>query len=53
LRKVLEEWSKITARCVGASEPRSSATIFQTMLQKPATAPIGMPSDLRVSGGSA
>ena len=30
-----------------------SAYIFHIMLQKPDTAPIGRPSDLRVSGGRA
>jgi len=30
-----------------------STSSFQIMLQKPATAPTGNPSDLRVSGGSA
>ena len=43
----------MTATWVGASAPLVSCSIFQTMLQKPATAPMGSPSDLRVSGGSA
>jgi hypothetical protein len=49
----LAEWSKITAAWVGASLPCSSVTYFHSMLQNPATAPTGSPSDLRVSGGSA
>ena len=38
---------------VGASSPVFSCTIFQIMLQKPATAPTGSPSDFRESGGNA
>ena len=41
------------AKCVGRSGPFSSSSILNSMLQKPATAPIGRPSDWRVSGGSA
>jgi len=50
---VTSDLSKTTARWVGASAPLVSRSIFQTMLAKPATAPTGNPSDLRVSGGRA
>ena len=54
MRKVFSEWSKMTARWVGASGADFMSTIsFHNMLQKPDTAPTGRPSDLRVSGGSA
>ena len=56
LRKVLPGLSNTTARCVGASSAwasRMSQISFHNMLQKPATAPTGAPSDLRVKGGRA
>ena len=45
--------SKMTARCVGASDALVSRSSFHSMAQKPCTAPTGSPSDGRVSGGSA
>ena len=53
LRNVLPEASKMQAKWVGRSAPFSSSSILNSMLQKPATAPTGSPSDLRVSGGRA
>jgi len=54
LRKVFSEWSKTTARWVGASGwAFMSTSSFHSMLQKPDTAPIGRPSDFRVRGGRA
>src|SRR3546814_7321072 len=46
----------MTAKWVGVTPTevsRASVSSFHSMLQKPDTAPIGNPSDLRVSGGSA
>ncbi len=46
----------MTAKCVGVTPTdvsRADVKSFQSMLQKPDTAPTGSPSDLRVSGGRA
>ncbi|MND06565.1 hypothetical protein D3C83_280200 [compost metagenome] len=53
LRNVCSLLSKITARCVGFSPCFVSRSSLCSMLEKPETAPVGMPSDLRESGGSA
>ena len=53
MRKVLAEWSKMTARWVGWAELIGSRRSLLSMLQKPDTAPTGSPSDLRVRGGRA
>ena len=45
--------TQMTAKCVGASAPFISSRNFQSILQKPATAPTDNPSDARVNGGSA